>query len=450
MIRYLSRKLVNNLIRGLSWQQAKNDHTRVSLELYFTYLCRSQFKSLECWLDGGMAENAIRLGQYEILKYSFGALLTCSDVATDILIATTYYQHHQYVWFSFCLAFAILPSFLLTLAYLLQRFRQETAITLVKRFLFFANPCGSGILKIKLLLVCLRHYDEVWSYQGWLVDDEKLRQDYRAEKVYHYVEGLLENMPQMILQIYVTIIQDDKISDLQIFSISVTFVNLVWVLTLFEYSSFVKEVKLTHFTAIIFYNACLIAARGLSIVTFLVAFKWVTSAVLAFHEFVCISIYLYRNHDYFTEKEVWWIACLLMPCYIFVYLGFKVKELNSKFFDIKLGRSIVSSSLFYFCFITENVLMVSLFFTWSTASDSRWDRWISKVITVTVIVLSILGTIIQLIFTFVFFRKPLRVRPYEQEIPRIEAHLHSDNHADQSESQVKSGDSRYGPNFPQE
>ena len=398
-----------------------------------------------------MGDNAVRLGQYEILKYSFGALLTCSDVATDILIATTYFQHHQYIWFSFCLGFAVLPSFLLTLAYLLQRSRQETATALIKQFLYFANPCGSGILKIKLLLVCLRHYDEVWSYQGWLVDDEKLRQDYRAEKVYHYVEGLLENMPQMILQIYVTIVQEEKISDLQIFSISVTFVNLVWVLTLFEYSSFVKEAKLSHFAAITFYNACLIAARGLSIVTFLVAFKWVTSAVLAFHEFVCISIYLYRNHEYFTEKEVWWIACLLMPCYVFVYLGFKVKELNSKFFDIKLGRSVVSSFLFYFCFIAENILMVSLFFSWSMASGSTWNPWISKVITVSVIVLSLLGTIIQLVFTSVFFRKPPRVRPYEPENPGTEACLYPDSRAGQSESQMKSGDFKHAPNdFPQE
>lgn len=127
-----------------------------------------------------MTDNVVRLGQYELLKYSFGAVLTCSDVATDILIAASYYQHHQFIWFSFCLAFAVLPSFLLTLAYLLQRCRQETATTLVKRFLFFANPCGSGILKIKLLLVCLRNYDEVWSYQGWPVEDEKLLQDRKS------------------------------------------------------------------------------------------------------------------------------------------------------------------------------------------------------------------------------------------------------------------------------
>ena len=397
-----------------------------------------------------MTGSDVRLGQYELFKYSLGAILTCSDVATDILIATSYYQHRQFIWFSFCVAFAVLPSSVLTVAYLLQRCRQETTITLAKRFLFFANPCGSGFLKIKLLLVCLRNYDDVWSYDGWLLEDEKLLQDYRAEKVYHFVEGLLENMPQMILQIYVTIIQDEKISALQIISISVTFINLVWVLTLFEYSSFVKEATVTHFIAITFYNACLIAARGLSIVTFLVAFKWVTSAVLAFHEFVCISIYFYKNHEYFNEKEVWWIACLLMPCYIFVYFGFKVKDLNSKFFDIKLGRAIVSSSLFYLCFTTENILMVSLFFSWSKTSDLRLDQRISKVITVCVIVLSLLGTVIQLGFTFVFFRKSTRVRPnYEQETRGIEANLHLDNHMDQSGSQINTEDSKDVPHFPQ-
>ena len=322
-----------------------------------------------------MSENTVRLGRYELLKYSLGSLLSCTDVATDILTATTYFQQQHYVWFVFCLLFALLPSFLLTLAYLIQRLdRRETFCTVLKRLLLFTNPCGSGILKIKLLLVCLRNYDQVYNSEGFLVDDEQIRQDYRAEKVYHYVEGLLENMPQIILQLYVTVVQDETISALQIFSISATFLNLVWVLTLFEYSSFVKEATIGHFVAIILYNTCLVAARGLSIVFFLVAFKWITSAVLAFHGFVCISIYLYRNHEYFTENEVWWIAFLLMPCYIFVYLGFKVKELNSKLFDIKLGRSIMSSGLFYTCFIAENVFMIVMFFTWSKTSDLQWRR----------------------------------------------------------------------------
>ena len=381
-----------------------------------------------------------------MLKYSFGAFLSCTDVATDILTAIIYFQQQHFVWFGFCLLFALLPSFLLTLAYVLQSCKKETFCTLTRRLLFFANPCGSGILKAKLLLVCLRNYDEVWSVEGLLVDDEQLRQDYRAEKVYHYVEGLLENMPQIILQIYATIIQDERISALQIFSISVTFLNLVWVLTLFEYSSFVKEATLIHFIAIVLYNACLIAARGLSIVAFLVAFKWITSAVLAFHGFICTSIYFYRNHEYFANKEVWWIASLLMPCYIFVYLGFKVKELNSRFFDIKLGRSIISSFLFYVCFIAENILMISLFFTWSKTNNKRWSQWISNVLTVSVIALSLIGTLIHLVFTYVFFGKPHRVTPtYAQEIHGLDEHQDCDVSAVQSRSDLRSRD--YLKNF---
>ena len=384
----------------------------------------------------GMSENTVRLGKYELLKYSFGSFLSCTDVATDILTAIIYYQQKHFVWFGFCLLFALLPSSLLTLAFMLQSCGQETICTLLKRFLFFANPCGSGILKFKLLLVCLRNYDDVCSLEGFLVDNEQLRQDYRAEKVYHYIEGLLENMPQIILQIYATIIQDEKISAVQMFSISVTFVNLVWVLTVFEYGSLIFDTaSITPFIAIVMYNACLIAARGLSIVVFLVAFKWITSAILCFHGFVCFSIYLYRNHDYFTEKKVWWIASLLVPCYIFVYLGFKVKELNSKLFDIKLGRSMISSCFFYVCFIAENVLMISLFLAWTkTTSRRRWSQWISNVIAILVVVLSLVGTLIHLFFTHAYFRKPHQVTPaYAQDIQNIEAQQDSGN-AVQSQS----------------
>lgn len=151
------------------------------------------------------------------------------------------------------------------------------------------------------------------------------------------------------------------------------FVNFVWVLILFEYSSFVNRVILIYFIVMICYNICFIVVCGLLIVIFFVVFKWVILVVLVFYEFVCIFIYFYRNYEYFSEKEVWWIVCFFMFCYIFVYLGFKVKDLNLKFFDIKFGRFIVLLLLFYLCFIFENVFMVLLFFFWLKISDLMWN-----------------------------------------------------------------------------
>lgn len=359
-----------------------------------------------------MSENTVRLGKYELIRYSLGSLLSFTDIATDVLTAIIYYQQKHFVWFGFCLLFALLPSFLLTIAFLVQSCGRVAISTLMKQIMFFASPCGSGVLKVKLLFVCLQNYDEVCSIEGFRIDDENLREDYRAEKIYHYVEGLLENMPQIILQIYVTVIQDEQISAVQMFSISVSYLNLVWILTLFEYGCLVvNQTKITPFVIIVVYNACLIASRGLSIVSFLVAFQWLTSIVLAFHGFVCTSIYFYRNHEYFTEKKIWWIASLLMPCYIFVYMGFKVKELDSKFFDIKLGRSVISSSLFYVCFIAENILMTSLFFAWTKTTHRNWSQWVSNIIMILVTVFSLLGTLMHLLFTYAYLRKPHRVSP---------------------------------------
>lgn len=151
------------------------------------------------------------------------------------------------------------------------------------------------------------------------------------------------------------------------------FVNFVWVLILFEYSSFVNRVILIYFIVMICYNICFIVVCGLLIVIFFVVFKWVILVVLVFYEFVCIFIYFYRNYEYFSEKEVWWIVCFFMFCYIFVYLGFKVKDLNLKFFDIKFGRFIVLLLLFYLCFIFENIFMVLLFFFWLKISGLMWN-----------------------------------------------------------------------------
>ena len=126
---------------------------------------------------------------------------------------------------------------------------------------------------------------------------------------------------------------------------------------------------------------------------------------------------MYRNHEYFTENKIWWIASLLIPCYIFVYMGFKVKELNSKFFDIKLDRSVVSSGFFYVCFTAENILMVSLFFAWTKTTYNRLSQWVSNLIMILVIVLSLSGSLMHLWFTYVYFHKQHQVSPaYGQEI----------------------------------
>ena len=71
----------------------------------------------------------------------------------------------------------------------------------------------------------------------------------------------------------------------------------------------------------------------------------------------------------------------------------------------------MSSGLFYTCSIAENVFMIVMFFTWSKTSDLQWRRWITNIITASVVLLSFIGTLIHLIFTHRFFSKPRRVMP---------------------------------------
>ena len=71
----------------------------------------------------------------------------------------------------------------------------------------------------------------------------------------------------------------------------------------------------------------------------------------------------------------------------------------------------MSSGLFYTCFIAENVFMIVMFFTWSKTSHLQWRRWITNIITASVVLLSFIGTLIHLIFTHRFFSKPRRVMP---------------------------------------
>ena len=360
--------------------------------------------------QGEMECRCIIVTKFSLLGYILGALLSFVDVATDILTAVTYFRNDHYIWFSFGLAFALLPSWLMMAAYCVQSYQRGSCSVLAKGLVFFANPFGSGLLKLKLAIVCHRNRGAVWSRNGHMPTDEGFCQDYRSEKVYQYVEGVLENMPQMILQVYAASVQTESITLLQYISVSISYVNLVCILAMFEHNSFPGNHKnWRHLVVVFAYNLFLVAARALALVSFLIAFKWYTTAFLVGHEIVCFATYIYKNHRYFTEKHVWLVALVFMPCYSFVYLGFKVKELYPRTFEIKLGRSLLSTFTYYFFFTSENLVMVFLYFNWSDTSD-----WYSTALTVTTATLSLAGAVTNLLFTYMTFYRPqqgVRVQP---------------------------------------
>jgi hypothetical protein len=171
-------------------------------------------------------------------------------------------------------------------------------------------------------------------------------------------------------------------------------------LALFENKTLpgLQNVK-AYILVIVFYNAFLLTARVLTIVAFLIAFSWITAIVLGVHELACVLLYYIMNRKRFTDRDIWWVAILLLPCYIFTYLGFKVKEIHLRTFELKISRSLLSSSLYYGVFAAENIMMMTLYYSKTTVREHY-----SSGATAAVIMLTLVGVFLNLIFTNLYFR----------------------------------------------
>lgn len=340
------------------------------------------------------------LYKYDLLKYLFGALFAWADVGSDIATCVLYFQASKYEQFGFCLAFALAPSVAMTFAHLLQHISDDGVIKAC-RDLCYLGMFGPGMLKLRLFTLCMRNRTEVWNRYGYLVTKDQDKNIIRISVVNDFVQSLMEDIPQMILQIHTLNGQEKAVHWIQIASITFSFINLVSTIATFENRTLpgVQDVK-TYFLIIVTYNAFLLIARIITIVSFITSHSWITAVVLGCHQVICIIIYYTVNRKRFADTDVWWVAILILPCYIFVYLGFTVKQIHLRTFELKISRSLLSAGLYYGSFAVENVMMVTLYY-----SEASVRKWYSSGTTAAVIFLTLVGVFLNLVFTNLYFRE---------------------------------------------
>lgn len=340
------------------------------------------------------------LYKLDMFKYLFGALFAWSDVGSDIATCVLYFQSYKYTRFGFCLAFALAPPVAMALAHLMQHIKND-GVGKTCKDLFNFGFFGSGVLKVHLFTLCVRNRKEVCSRDGYLVNKDEEKNLLRSSLVFSFVQALMEDIPQMILQLHTLNDQQESIHWIQIASLTLSLINLVSTLANFENRTLpgVQDVK-AYFLIIVTYNLVLLVARVVTIVSFIVAYRWVTAAVLGAHEIICILIYYYRNRQRFAETDIWWVAVLILPCYIFIYLGFTVKQIRLRAFELKISRSLLSSGIYYGIFAVENVMMMTLYY-----SEASTRKWYSSGATAAVILLTLVGIFLNLVFTSLYFRE---------------------------------------------
>lgn len=340
------------------------------------------------------------LYKYDLFKYLFGALFALADVGSDIATCVLYFQAYKYEQFGFCLAFALAPSFAMSFAHLMQHLKQDGGAKTCKD-LFCFGFFGSGMLKIHLFTLCVKNHKEVWSRRGYLVTKDEEKKTIRSLIANDFVQALMEDIPQMILQIHTLNGQEQAIHWVQIASLTFSLISLVSTLANFENRTLPGMQDVTaYFLIIVTYNLILIIARIITIVSFIISYRWITTAVLGAHELICVIIYYSINRQRFADKDVWWVAILLLPCYIFIYLGFTVKQIRLRTFELKISRSLLSAGIYYGIFAVENGMMMTFYY-----SQTSTRKWYSSGATAAVILLTLVGVFLNLVFTNLYFRE---------------------------------------------
>ena len=249
--------------------------------------------------DLKMAEEVINW--YSPLRLLVGAILSFADPITDILTLVEFYRLDHKTLFYLGLTSVLLPSLVFPLLYL--RVRKETL------------PQHSDTRKCWQTLLCGFHPFSaafvmlerfVYYLRKWWSGDEEQEP---IQNVLTYIEmavvfeSVLESAPQFLIQIYVVLFLDQEVKLIQMISLPISFVSLVWASTivdkmLHESVGGVGNLHLARRVGFFVANLFSLGIRLFVILFFTVSYKWWIVVAMLSHNFVMLTldiILCYKN-----------------------------------------------------------------------------------------------------------------------------------------------------------
>ena len=164
--------------------------------------------------------------------FLLGAILSFADPITDILTLMEFYRTDNKIWFGVALAFVILPCLLFPLLYCFVRMDLEEESgpsCCAKGILCGFHPFAAAVARIEGFIFCVKKW-----WRGDEIDSDSVE---NANVVLNHIrlavlfEACFESVPQFVIQLYVTSIQEDRVAIIQMISLPVSFVSLAWTAT---------------------------------------------------------------------------------------------------------------------------------------------------------------------------------------------------------------------------
>lgn len=210
-----------------------------------------------------------------------------------------FYRTDHKIWFGVGLSFVILPGLILQIVQLLYfrflsspdesfnrcGFREDCMSSCLCSF----QPSSASWANVRIFILCLKNFKKLWrgeginsvtaldSSEGNSLNSEERLVLYNGLAT--YVEALFESAPQFVLQLYAMSVQEKPIEIIQIISLPISFLSLVWAFTVNEGLFYAEEIpfgllsfenKVLRFVI----NMFILSSRLFAVTFFIVSYKW--------------------------------------------------------------------------------------------------------------------------------------------------------------------------------
>ena len=225
-----------------------------------------------------------------------GTILSFADPITDILTLVEFYREDQKTWFYLGLAFVILPCLVFPILYLVvwnkRLSRYSCTWTCLQTLLCGFHPFSAAFARLRGFVYCLR----IW-WRGDEIDSDSVAEYAIVHKhidLVVLIESALESAPQFLLQLYAMMFQDGEVGVIVIFSVTVSYLSLVWTFTmademLYENVFGIGEPTLARRVCFFLSHLFQLGCRLIVILFFTMEYKWWVLVVLLSHTFVMVT-----------------------------------------------------------------------------------------------------------------------------------------------------------------
>ena len=353
-----------------------------------------------------MAENELKW--YGIFLVLFGTILSFADPITDILTLVEFYRADHKTWFAVGLIFIILPSLFFLFANCSfecvrddQELKQEGCVSIAcqgtRALVCGCSPFLPAWLKLRTLYLYLNTLLNLRQGNNTDQTDKDLDKLLWSRKFAVMTEAALESAPQFIIQLYAMAVQQESVSIVQMVSLPVSFLSLVWGSTVADEFLHINEGEHDYSfkDTVLFFvtHLFILSSRLFAVALFTVSYKWWVTGVLIVHCMVitiCDIVWQCKEQSFGCEN-----ASVMVFFVCFHWLRDDLSKRDDKNTQNKKKHArrmrLVSNVLF----VIENIIMILLFYF------SHFPHtWYSLPVTICVCLFAVLGAVMRLTHFF--------------------------------------------------